>query len=65
MFYYASYNGLERRVAKFSHSSRGQLSAHVLSDTANRLKLSNTELDELVDCSLDHDQFQKLWSTRG
>ena len=64
VFYWIEIDGLDYRAAKFSHSSRGQLSDLILSDTARRLKLSRAELDDLVDCPLSGDQFWELWGTR-
>ena len=64
VFYWVTIDGLEFRAAKFSHSSRGQLPNFILSDTAQRLKLSRAELDELVDCPLSRDGFLELWKTR-
>ena len=64
VFYFLEVNGREHRVAKFSHSSRGQLPAFVVSDTAKRLKLSGPELNDLVDCSLTEEGFLALWSAR-
>ena len=52
------------RVAKFSHSAHGQLPNIVLSDTAKRLKLQRTELDQLVNCQLSGVAFKELWGTR-
>ena len=64
IFYWATIDEKEFRVAKFSHSSRGQLPDFIVSDTAQRLKLSKAELNELVDCPLSEEQFLELWSTR-
>ena len=64
VFLLVEIDGLDYRAAKFSHSSRGQLSDLILSDTARRLKLSRAELDDLVDCPLSGDQFWELWGTR-
>ena len=64
VFYWIEIDGLEYRAAKFSHSSRGQLSDLILSDTARRLKLSRAELDDLVDCPLSGEEFRRLWGTR-
>ena len=63
-FYWIEIDGLDYRAAKFSHSSRGQLSDLILSDTARRLKLSRAELGDLVDCPLSVDQFWELWRMR-
>ena len=64
VFYWVAIEGREFRVAKFSHSSRGQLPNFVVSDTAQRLKLSGPELSSLVDCPLSGEQFLELWATR-
>ena len=64
VFYWVEIDGLEFRAAKFSHSSRGQLPDFILSDTARRLKLSVSELNNLVDCPLSREQFLELWETR-
>jgi hypothetical protein len=64
VFYWLECGGSEYRVAKFSHSSRGQLAAIVVSDTAKRLKLTSPELNELVDCTLSGKQFRQLWVDR-
>ena len=53
VFYYMTVHCRDLRIAKFSHSMRGQLSNLVLSDTARRLRLRRSELDELVECSLN------------
>lgn len=52
VFYYMTVHCQEFRIAKFSHSMRGQLSNLVLSDTARRLRLRRSEFDALVECSL-------------
>ena len=62
VFWWLEIDGREFRVAKFSHSSRNQLPQ--ISDTAKRLKLSNTEFDDLVDCPLTGDEFRRLWAIR-
>lgn len=59
-FYWVEIDGREFRVAKFSHSSRGQLPEFIVSDTAQRLKLSGPELNDLVDCTLSREQFLEL-----
>ena len=64
VFYWATIQGRDFRVAKFSHSGRGQLADFIVSDTAKRLKLSKTELNKLVDCSLSGRQFRELWECR-
>lgn len=64
VFWWLEINGREYRVAKFSHSSRGQLLQYILSDTAKRLKLSNAELDDLVNCPLSGEEFRRLWAIR-
>ena len=64
VFWWLETDGREYRVAKFSHSSRGQLPQYILSDTAKRLKLSNAELDDLVNCPLSGEEFLRLWSIR-
>lgn len=64
VFYWMSVDGLERRAAKFSHSSRGQIPNHILNDTARRLKLSRAELNALVECTLSGDRFRELWGER-
>ena len=64
VFYWMEIDGLDYRAAKFSHSSRGQVSDLILSDTARRVKLSRAELDDLVDCPLSGGQFWELWGTR-
>ena len=62
VFWWLEIDGREHRVAKFSHSSRGQLPQYILSDTAKRLKLSNAELDDLVNCPLTEAEFLRLWA---
>lgn len=64
VFYWVTIDGVEFRAAKFSHSSRGQLPDFIVSDTAQRLKLSRAEVNELVDCPLSEEQFLELWATR-
>ena len=64
VFYWVEIDGLEFRAAKFSHSGRGQLPEFIVSDTAHRLKLSRAELDDLVDCPMNRDQFLELWAAR-
>ena len=64
MYYVMTIGERVHRVAKFSHSARGQLSNIVLSNTAKRLKLQRTELDQLVDCQLGVVAFKELWDTR-
>jgi hypothetical protein len=36
----------------------------IVADTAERLKLSRLELDELVDCTLTAEAFLELWASR-
>jgi hypothetical protein len=57
-------DGVEYRVAKLSHSARGQLPEFVISDTAKRLKLIRAELEDLVNCLLGSEEFQNLWESR-
>ena len=64
VFWWFEFDGREYRVAKFSHSSRGQLPQYIVSNTAKRLKLTNSELDDLVDCPLTGDEFRRLWVLR-
>ncbi len=64
VFWWLEIDDREYRVAKFSHSSRGQLPPYILSDTAKRLKLSNAELDNLVNCPLSGEEFLRLWAIR-
>lgn len=64
VFWWLEIDGREHRVAKFSHSSRGQLPHYILSDTAKRLKLSNPELDDLVNCPLTEAEFLRMWALR-
>ena len=64
VFYWVEIDGREFRVGKFSHSSRGQLPDFIVSDTAQRLKLSGPELNDLVDCPLSGEQFLELWGSR-
>ena len=64
VFWWLEINEREYRVAKFSHSSRGQLPQYILADTAKRLKLTNSELDDLANCPLTGDEFRRLWAIR-
>ncbi len=64
VFWWLEIDGREYRVAKFSHSSRGQLPQYIVSDTAKRLKLTNAELDDLVNCPLSGEAFRQLWAAR-
>ena len=64
VFFWVTIDGLDFRAAKFSHSGRGQLPGFIVSDTAQRLKLSRAELDDLVDCPLSGEQFLELWAVR-
>ena len=65
VFFCFSIGGAEHRVAKFSHSARGQLPEFVIADTAKRLKLSKSELEGLVDCPLTSEGFLELWNARA
>lgn len=56
--------GSEYRIAKYSHSSRGQVPDYILSDTAKRLKLSIPELHQLVDCMMSGEACLDLWMSR-
>lgn len=49
VFYWITIDGRDFRAAKFSHSSRGQLPEFIVADTAQRLKLSRAELNDLVE----------------
>lgn len=64
VFWWFEFDGREHRIAKFSHSSRGQLPQYIVSDTAKRLKLTNSELDDLVNCPMTADEFRGLWAIR-
>ena len=64
IYHWYGFGGVEHRVAKISHSARGQLPDFVVSNTARRLKLSRAELEDLVNCPLSGDKFRKLWETR-
>lgn len=59
VFYSITVNSRDLRIAKFSHSMRGQLSNLVLSDTARRLRLRRSELDAFVECSLGESDVRK------
>ena len=64
--YVAILDGAECTVARFSHSFRGgQLSDNVVSDTAKRLRLSKSELEDLVECPLSAEAFLELWHDRS
>ena len=63
VFYWMAVNGQDLRVAKFSHSERGQLRNHVILDAAKRLKLTRPQLDELVDCLMTKEAFWILWES--
>ena len=65
VFFWMEVEGRDHRVAKFSHSGRGQLPQFVVSDTARRLRLRGGELQELVDCPLSGEQFLELWRARS
>ena len=66
VFLFISVKGVVYRVAKFSHSWRGgRIPDFAVSDTANRLKLSGPELDQLVQCNLSRDSFFELWQNRN
>lgn len=64
VFYWVTIAGLEFRAAKFSHSARSRLPEVAVSDTAKRLKLSRSELNDLVDCPMSESQFRELWAAR-
>ncbi len=64
VFLWVEIDGREYRAAKYSHSTRGQLPEFIVSDAANRLKLSRAEFDNLVDCPLTGEAFRDLWETR-
>ena len=64
VFYWITIDGRDFRTAKLSHSSRGQLPDFIIADTAQRLKLSRAELNDLVDCSLNGEKFFELWNSR-
>ena len=59
VFYYMTVHCRDLRIAKFSHSMRGQLSNLVISDTARRLRLRRGELDAFVECSLGESDVRK------
>jgi hypothetical protein len=66
VFYYISVDGRDHRAAKFSHSNRGgQLKGFVVADTAKRLRLSKSELEDLVECPLSAEAFLVLWQARS
>ena len=64
VFYWITVDSRDFRVAKFSHSQRGQLDGYLLSDTAKRLKLTRAQLYELVDCPMSRADFLCVWHTR-
>ena len=63
VFYWVTIDGRDFRAAKFSHSERGQLGDHVITDTTKRLKLTKAQLEDLVDCPMTREQFLEAWST--
>ena len=65
IYYFLNVNGADHRVAKLSHSSRGQLHRFIVSDTAKRLRLSGPQLAALVDCSLGKAQFFESWDSKA
>ena len=64
VFFWMEADGRDYRIAKFSHSSRGQVPDFITSDSARRLKLTNAELDQLVECPLTGDACRELWRIR-
>jgi hypothetical protein len=65
VFYWVTIDGRDFRAAKFSHSDRGQLGDHVITDTTKRLKLTKAQLEELVDCPMTGERFWELWVVDG
>ena len=64
MYYWMMIDDRRYRAAKFSHSSRGQISNRILNDTARRLKLRRADLNALVECTSSGDRFRELWAER-
>ncbi len=52
----------ELRVAKFSHSARGRLPDFVVADTARRLRLSKSQIEALVECTISGSAFWEIWN---
>ena len=65
IYYWATIQDRDYRVAKFSHSARGQLPDFIIENTYKRLKLNRRELENLVDCPLSSEEFLRLWSERS
>ena len=65
VYYWMNVDGIEFRVGKLSHSSRGRAPEYVVSDTAKRLKLNKKEFTSLVECSMDKGTHRDIWRSRG
>lgn len=66
IYYYLFIGNADRRVGKISHSDRGSdtVPDYVISDTARRLQLNKKEFFQLVDCSINRYNHEKLWQER-
>ena len=62
IFFFADLGQRNQRVAKFSHSARGQLPHFVVSYTAKALKLNNSQLNQFVDCTLSGDEVRQHYT---
>jgi len=67
VYYYLSIGDKDHRVSKVSHSSRGsdKVEEYIILDTAHRMKLSKGEFSQFVNCSLNKDDYTKLWQERA
>ena len=64
IYFYLTIDDHDHTVGKLSHSFRGQALDYVISDTAQRLKLSKKEFLDLVGCQINKAQHERLWRER-
>lgn len=64
IYYFKMFDDGSYRVGKVSHSARGQVEDFIIRDTARRLRVVREELLELVGCTLDSANHERLWRLR-
>jgi len=65
VFYFVEIDGKEYRATKISHSARGQISKRVLGAISHQMRLTNRELRQFVDCTIDREEWLGLWCQRS
>ena len=64
VFFYLPYEGREYKGPKLSHSWRGELNDQQIDWLKKPLLLTKAEFENLVDCSLETEQFYEVCAQR-